>query len=188
MGVDISAHTGVVVTAKALAGVIKEEHREQACRTILRYTATQLQDLKSDADSTFLEEFERRDRQDSVAMLTDAFGSLSAHTPLETLHAMLESMATPVTDGGSTWIKREREAIRLWSVLLSALYPGSPEPESAEFIDSPRYQGWELPQGEILYVFSEEACFQRVKTEAGRLLDRMLGEKTDLVTWTSYSV
>lgn len=188
MGVDILAHTGVVVTAKSLARVIKEGNRELACRTILRYTATQLQDLKSDVDYNFLEDFERRDRQDSVAMLTDVFRSLSIDTPLEVFYAMLESMATAVVDGGSTLVKREHEAIRLWSVLLSTLFPGTPEPEGTEFIDSPRYQGWELPQGEVLYVFSEEACFQRVKTEAGRLLDRMLGEKTELVTWTSYSV
>ena len=37
-------------------------------------------------------------------------------------------------------------------------------------------------------VFSDDACFERVKTDAGKALDEMIGAETELSMWTDYSV
>jgi len=97
-------------------------------------------------------------------------------------------MTEGVADGYNSYVQRSDEALAVWSSLFEGLHPDLPAPEGTQFIDAPRYQGWNLPLGEVLFVFAEGDCFERVKTAKGKALDRMLGTETNLSTWTSYSV
>lgn len=188
MGVDIDSHGGVVVTDSQMAMIIHEDNREQACRAILRHVARLLQTLKKDSETEELDEWDRQSLQNQSALLTQAFKSLTINSTVGDLRSMLTSMASGVDDGLDSYVKNSDEAIEVWSMLISELYPEAPTPGSTVFIHSPRYQGWDLPVGEVLYAFSEDECFEHAKTEVGAKLDEMLGETTTLLRWTSYSV
>jgi len=185
MGVDISSESGVVVTVDRLVEIVRESNRERACRALLRCTAITLQTLKVDYSN---EELDRNDPLfKKAALLAQVFGELSVDSDVESIRTMLKNLARGVDAGFDSYVENSDEAIAIWSELINDLYPDAPKPVSTAFIDSPRYQGWDVPQGEVLFVFTEDECFERVKTEAGKELDAMIGESTELSTWTDYS-
>lgn len=187
MGVDISSSSGVAVAATTLANIVTEENKELACRTLIRYATTMLHTLKEDMSDGALDEWDRRSKQSMARFLLSAFKSLSFESTVEDVQQMLVKMAPGREDGFDSHAENSEEALEVWGELIGGLFPEAPKPESTLFIGSPRYQGWDLPQGEALFVFEENECFERVKTEAGKELDSMLGETTELNSWTNYS-
>ena len=190
MGVDIYAESGVVVTAKQLSAIIIEENRERAARLLLRHTALLLQALKNHkihgtSGDQDLAEHLRKTRQRAVRMLTFVFQSLEITSSVEALRSMLQSM-TQVEDNSST-CPEFAYVLDVWALLLRELHPEAPVPRATVFIDSPRHQGCDLPQGEVLFVFEESDCFETVKSKAGIALDKVLGDKTRVATWARYS-
>lgn len=188
MGVDISSHSGVVLTAKQLAQIVNDGNRELACRTVIRFTATLMQSVSTEDDKTESDNDETIWKRAMIKFLVARFRSLSSTTSLEALQQMLQEMAQGIANGFDSYVRNSEESMKVWGELIGQLYPNAPKPEGTAFIDSPRYQGWDLPQGEVLFVFSEDDCFERVKTASGKALDSMLGKETELSTWTSYSV
>jgi hypothetical protein len=188
MGVDISSHSGVVLTAEQLARIVNEGNRELACRTLIRFAATLLRSITKEDDETESDDHETKQKRTMINFLVARFRSLSTTTSLEALQQMLQEMAQGVADGFDSYVTNSDEAMVVWGELISVLHPNAPKPGDTEYIDSPRYQGWDLPQGKVLFVFSEDDCFERVKTGAGRALDEMIGETTELSWWTTYSV
>ncbi|MFN9604919.1 MAG: hypothetical protein ACK6A7_15935 [Planctomycetota bacterium] len=189
MGVDISSCSGVPVTAKLLANIVNEDNKELASRTLLRYTARLLKTLKNDINDEELDECDRRSKQAVAKLMVSCFETLTTDSSVEDIREMLVKMAPGVEDGFDSHVANSEEAVEIWGELIRVLYPGAPQPEGTLFIGSPRYQdGWDLPIKKVLFVFSEDACFKRVKTPAGKQLDFMLGKKTKLKSWTEYSV
>jgi len=183
MGVDIYSNSGVVVTAEQLTAIVCEENREHICRLLLRHTATLLKSLKSNSEFAQLNESNRQSQQRQASLLTQAFQSLNIASSVEEIRAMLKGMTQ--SEVVKECKAKQLEALGIWSLLINELHPNAPSPEDTVFIGSPRYQGWDLPRGEVLFVF--RYCFEQVKTQDGRALDEMLGEKTSLATWTTYS-
>ena len=176
MGVDIYSRSGIVLTSEQLAQIINDGNRELACRTVIRFTANLLQ-------SGITEDDERA----MIKFLVARFRSLRTTTSLEALQQMLQEMAHKIPDGFDSGVINSEESVAVWGELIGQLYPNAPKPEGTVFIHSPRYQGQDLPEGEVLFVFSEDDCFERVKTASGEALDSMLGDETKLSTWTIYS-
>ena len=188
MGVDIYSHSGVAVTATAFANILTKDNKELACRTLLRYTARLLQMLKDYMGDEELDEWERRRKQAIAKLMLSCFESLSIESTVDDVRKMLVDMAPGVKDGSDSYVPNSEEAVEIWGELIRVLFPGAPHPEETLCIGSPRHQGnWDLPLGEAIFVFSEDECFERVKTEAGKELDSMLGETTELNSWTNYS-
>ena len=188
MGVDISSSSGVPVTAKKLANIVTEDNKELACRMLLRYTARLLQTLKDNMNDEELDEWDQRSKQTMAKLMLSRFESLNIDSTVDDVREMLVKMARGVEDGFDSHVSNSEEAVEIWGELIRVLFPEAPQPEGTLFIGSPRYQdGWDLPQGEALFVFSEDECFERVKTQAGKELDSMLGETTELSGWTVYS-
>jgi len=188
MGVDISACSGVVVTVDQMTAIVREDNREQTCRALLRHTATLLKSLKDEIETEEYDEWDHRSKQQQAALLTTVCRDLSIEFSVDDIRLMLKNLTTAEVDGYSSYVRNSEEAIEIWGMLINELHPNAPVPESTEYINSPRYQGWDLPQGEVLFVFSEDECFERVKTQAGAVLDEMLEETTELSRWTDYSI
>ena len=188
MGVDISSCSGVAIAATKLANIVNEDNKELACRALLRYTSEVLQVLEKDMKDKQLEEWDRRSKQTIAKLMLSCFESLTIESTVNDVQQMLLKMAPGVEDGFNSHVVNSEEAVEIWGELIQVLYPGAPKPEKTLFIGSPRYQdGWGLPRGEALFVFAENECFERVKTESGKKLDSMLGETTELASWTIYS-
>ena len=188
MGVDISACSGVAVAATTLANIVTEENKELACRTLIRYATTMLHTLKDDMSDGELDEWDRRSKQSMARFLLSAFESLSIESSVEDVQQTLVKMAPGREDGFHSHVENSEEALEVWGELIGSLFPEAPKPDGTLCIGSARYQGnWDLPQGEAMFVFSEDECFERVKTEAGKRLDSMLGKTTELAEWTNYS-
>ena len=108
---------------------------------------------------------------------------LSIEWNVEDVQQMLVKMAPGREVGLDSHIENSEEALEIWGGLIGWLFPEVAKPKSILCIGSPRYQGnGDLPQGEVLFFFGEDGCFDRVKTEAGKQLDSMLGETTELAT------
>jgi hypothetical protein len=190
MGVDINSHTGVVVRATDLvAAVVTPDNRKQAAQLLLQLTARTLAELNEVFERKLQDDrqhnYAYQQNQNLAAMLVEVFDQLSVDSTVEDIRVMLGSMTKAVEDGFNSG-DDPSEAVSVWKYLFEGLFPEAPSPKSTEFIRAPRYQGWDLPQGEVLFVFPEEECFKRIKTEKGDALDQILGIETHLSTWTSY--
>lgn len=188
MGVDIYARSGVVATLDQMTAIISEDNREQACRALLRRTSLLLKSLRDDLEAEELDEYDRELIQREAGLLTTVCKSLNVDSSVDEIRAMLKNLNSVHEDGAYSYVRNSDEAINIWGTLIKELYPDAPVPESTVYITSPRYQGWDLPLEEILFVFSEDECFERTKTQTGLALDQMLEETTDLSKWTVYSV
>ena len=189
MGLDIYSRSGVIVTADNLANIVNEDNKKLACCTLLRYTARLLHTLRNDINEEDLDDFDRESKKATAKLMTSCFESLTTDSSVDDIREMLVKMAPGVEDGFDSYVENSEEAVEIWGELIRVLFQEAPQPEGTLFIGSPRYQdGWDLPQNEVLFVFSEDECFKRVKTRAGKQLDFMLGKTTNVASWTEYSV
>lgn len=187
MGTDVYAYRGVVVKESQMAEIVNSQNCAQACRILLRHLAATLLTIKQHNEEQDLEEHERKELKQNASLLFRTFDQLSVSSAVGEVRKMLLSLTEGVADGASSHVENSELAIDIWSKLIEGLYPGTPLPQATEFIDAPRYQGWDLPKGEVLYVFPEDECFELVKTVGGKALDTMIGETTELSTWTTFS-
>lgn len=185
MGVDIYSRSGVVVTVDHLVEIIRNDNRQQACQALLRHTAMLLHSLRKDGRNN--DDVTHHAKRKQAALLVKAFKDLTVHTSVKDIRSMLKSLTRHKGRKLESYVVNSEEAIEIWGALISELFPNSPIPESTEYISAPRHQGYDLPQGEILFVFPEGKCFERVKTTAGKALDAMLNKETILSTWTEFS-
>ena len=136
-----------------------------------------------------LDEWDRRRKQTITELMLSCFESLTIESTVDDVRKLLANMAPGVVDGFDSYVSNGEEAVEIWGELIGVMFAGAPQPEDTLCIGSSRHQGtWDLPQSEAIFVFSEDECFERMKTEAGKQLDSMLGETTELSSWTSYSV
>ena len=182
MSFEFFSYSGVVVTATELATIVTKDNKELACRTLLRYTTTLLRTLKKDMLGGHLGKRDRIHEQLTAKLLLASFKTLSDRSTIEDIRQILVKMASGSVDGYDHY--DEEEALAVWGELIGSLFPEAPKPD--RIIDSGwEFQGnWDLPRGEDMFVFSEDECFECVKTEAGKQLDSMLGKTTELATWT----
>lgn len=115
------------------------------------------------------------------------FANLGSDSGVDEIREMLVNLSPGVDDGFNSRVENEQVALEVWGMLIASLFPNAPLPQSTEFIGSPRYQGYCLPESKVLFIFSADDCFTFVKTPTGEALDRMLGSETNLSSWTSYS-
>ena len=188
MGVDISSYSGVAVSVNQMVNIVTEANKELACRTLLRYTVTLFQSLKDDMEAEELDEWERKVKQQKAATMVSKFAALTIDSTVDEIRIMLKQMAPGVKEALHSYVENSELAVEIWGELIEVLHQNAPAPEDAVFIGSPRYQGWDLPQNEVLLIFSENDCFESVKAQAGEALDEMIGEITSLSSWTIYSV
>ncbi|MFN9433317.1 MAG: hypothetical protein ACK6DC_00065 [Planctomycetota bacterium] len=144
--------------------------------------------LRSDLNYDVLDDWDRQSKKAKAKLMISCFEALTTDSSVEDVREMLVKMAPGVKDEFGSHVANSEEAVEIWGELIRVLHPLAPKPWDTLFIGSPRYQGgWDLPQNEVLFVFSEDDCFERIKTSAGKQLDAMLGETTTLASWTSYS-
>lgn len=182
MGNEMQPCSGVVVTFDQMAAIISEDNREHACRALLRHTAMLLQSLKDDLQADEFEDYERRKIQREAGLLTTFCKNLSVGSSVDEIRSMLKNLTTVYEDNSSGIIYSE-QAINIWGILIKELYPEAPAPTYRDFFSSDPYPFLALEQEEFLFVFSEDECFERTKTEAGLALDKMLEETTELLRW-----
>ncbi len=164
MSLDFTAHSAVVVPMDTLFdALVNEQTRADVCRLLIDNTALDLNEGYN------------------------YFSSLRSDSSVEELRSMFLSMM-PVGDGESGgYVENEEEGLTVWSHLIQEFAPEIPTIECAICITNPDLQGnYELPRVTVLFVFSEEECFTKQKTDAGRQLDTILGQETELSEWTTY--
>ena len=188
MGVDINSYSGVVVKATDLvATVVTPDNRKQAVQLLLQLTARTLAELNQVFEAELQDDnqhqYAYQENQNLAAMLVEVFDQLSVDSTVEDIRVMLASMTKGVEDGVDSYVDRSDEAISVWECLFQCLFPEAPSPERIKFIGAGSVGGWQLPQGEVLFVFPENECFERIKTEKGKALDHILGVETGVTTW-----
>jgi hypothetical protein len=188
MGIDIFSNTGVLVTVEQLSRIVHEGNRSVVCRFLLNRTAELLKDIRINKKYSRHASWELEGFRSQAAVLVRAFEHLSINSDLESVRTMLRDMSQATESSDGDYFVREDEiVVAIWAMIIEELYPDVPRPTRLVVVSSPRSQDLDLPRGQVLLVFSEEECYERVKTEAGERLDAMLGEETELTSWTIYS-
>jgi hypothetical protein len=78
-------------------------------------------------------------------------------------------------------------AQRVWSKYLNKINDDLPSFLGVEYFDQgARFNGWEVPQVEWLYVFDTDDCYETTLSDAGKALEEISGEFSPTV-WTHYS-
>ena len=188
MGVDIYANRGIVVPESEMLGLITEENVPRVRSAIIGCVESlceTLTDLRKRAD---LEEWELDSRRTQALFFAERLSQLDDNSDAEQVREMLESLTAAVEDGFNSHVENGEHSVVLWTAILDTVFPALPHPESTVLIDSPRYQGHDLPVGEILYVFPENDCVAYAKTKKGAALDAAMGRSLPVSTWTIYSV
>lgn len=187
MGIAVDVLSGVVVTARQMEAIVRDDNCSEACRLLLLHIATVFRSLLRAAESESHGQVDVAHLTNEAQVLATCFEQLNRHSSVEEVRSMLTSVAGVIEDGHDSEVTNYEIAIELWGLLIERLFPKSPKPGDAIVIGSPEYEGYELPIGKVLYVFDEDECFERVKTQAGIALDKMIGDSTTLSTWTSFS-
>jgi hypothetical protein len=187
MGVDVYSHSGVAIPLKRLTKIITEENRVFAIRAILRYTTFLLHSLRIKNELKNFSEWEIQTRKSNASVLLSHFRSLSNRSTVQDIRQLLEDLTPQPDVEGCSIVRNLPVALAVWAELISELHPTAPKPINVDFVENPRHQGGALPPGEVVFIFSEADCFERIKTKAGRALDLMVGYRTEVSTWTDYS-
>ena len=79
-------------------------------------------------------------------------------------------------------------ANEVWPAFFREAYPELPNFSEVTAFGSSRISGGDVPTGEVLCIFNDEDCYERVPTEAGKKLFEMVGGEIIPSTWTIYSI
>jgi len=82
----------------------------------------------------------------------------------------------------------EELPLRVWSKYLDKINVDLPSFQGVEYFDQGgRYNGWDVPQEEYLYVFDVDYCYETTLSDAGKALEEVAGVFSP-TEWTDYSV
>ena len=188
MGVDIYANRGIVVSESELLDLITEETLPRVRQAIMGCVESLCETITAPHQSAELQEWELDARRTQALFFAERLSELDDNSDADQVKEMLESLTSGVEDGFDSYVENGEHAVVLWTAILGSAFPALPHPESTLMIGSPRYQGQDLPVGEILYVFPESECVNYAKTRKGAALDAALGRPVPVLTWTIHSV
>ena len=170
MGMDIYADSGVIASLGDVIGMIRKKDLKGVKQAIYN-TLDSHKDWKKGKE--VLKPIEHKTSFDDV---------ISALAKLGGVHG------EPSKYGNDDcYVEDSYEVTALWNEIIEQTRPVLPELKVITVFDSGRVNGWDVPLGEVCFIFDASECFEEKMTSQGTQLRKAIGHCTK-TEWTEMSV
>ena len=170
MGTDIYSNSAVIVQVDDLADGINSKNKKEIIEKIQRW-------YENECDEDARNHFSPIAKIKPTIKLSDL---------RKVLCDLVEVSGEVAKYDTSIHVKYSDEIWQLWNWILDSIDDELPDLISVEAFGSGRYNGWDVPLGVACFMFSDEECFERVLTEEGKKLKKLVGY-VETSTWTEIS-